>query len=119
MYSVANGTAVRGVWECGAPDWRDPNRMVVGTLQLSLAIPGASSLKDKRRAIKSLKDRLGSRHNVSVAEVALLNDHRRGVLALAMVSNDRRFTEGCLSKIVDEVRKNRCTVLVDYELELF
>jgi hypothetical protein len=91
--------------------------MVVGLLQLSLAIPGAMSLKDKRRAIHSLKDRLGGRHNISLAEVDHLDEHRRSVIAITMVSNDRRFTESCLSKIVDEVRGHRSVTIVDYGIE--
>ncbi len=92
--------------------------MVVGVLRLSLSIPGAMSLKDKRRAVKSLKDRLGSRHNISIAEVGLLDAHRQSEMAAAMVSNDRRFTESCLSKIVDEVRMHRDVSLLDYDIEL-
>lgn len=93
--------------------------MVVGVLQLELYVPDAMSLKDKRRAIKSLKDRLAGRHNVSIAEVDALDEHRRSLVAVAMVSNDRRFTESCLSKIVDEVRSIRSVSLGHYELELF
>lgn len=85
---------------------------------MSLAIPDAMSLKDKRRVIKGLKDRLGAKHNISIAEVDDLDLHRRSEMAAAMVSNDRRFTESCLAKIVDEVRKQRSVILVDYELEL-
>ena len=92
--------------------------MVVGVLQMALVIPGATSLKEKRRAVKGLKDRLGARHNVSVAEVDDLDEHRRCRLAVAMVSNNRRFTDSCLSKIVDEVRSQRSVSLVDYEIEL-
>jgi uncharacterized protein YlxP (DUF503 family) len=93
--------------------------MVVGVLSLMLAIPGAMSLKDKRRAVKSLKDRLAHRHNVSVAEVDYLDEHRQSLVAVAMVSNDRRFTESCLSKIVDEVRMHHLANLTDYHIELF
>ncbi len=93
--------------------------VVVGVLELTLSIPEAMSLKDKRRVIKSLKDRLGGRHNVSVAEVDDLEQHRRCRLAVAMVSNDRRFTDRCLSKIVDEIRRQRSVVLVTYGIELF
>jgi uncharacterized protein YlxP (DUF503 family) len=91
--------------------------MVVGVLTLTLAIPEAMSLKDKRRAIKSLKDRLAGRHNVSVAEVDDLDEHRSAVMGVAMVANNRRFVDGCLSKIVDEVRVARSVNLVDYEIE--
>ncbi len=92
--------------------------MVVGVLQLQLSIPEAMSLKDKRRAIRSLKDRLSNRHNASVAEVDDLDEHRSSVMGIAMVANDRRFVESCLSKIVDEVRMSRGVNLVDYEIEL-
>lgn len=91
--------------------------MVVGVLTLTLAIPEAMSLKDKRRAIKSLKDRLAGRHNVSIAEVDDLDEHRSAVMGIAMVANNRRFVDGCLSKIVDEVRVARSVNLVDYEIE--
>ncbi len=92
--------------------------MVVGVLHISVVIPGAMSLKDKRRVIKSLKDRLGGRHNISIAEVDDLDQHRRAGLAIAMVSNDRRFTDSCLSKIVNEVRAERNLSLLDYQIEL-
>jgi hypothetical protein len=91
--------------------------MFVGVLTLTLAIPEAMSLKDKRRAIRSLKDRLAGKHNVSVAEVDDLDEHRSAVIGVAMVANDRRFVDGCLSKIVDEVRVSRWVNLVDYEIE--
>lgn len=92
--------------------------MVIGVLELSLAIPGAMSLKDKRRAVKSLKDRLGARHNISVAEVDHLDEHRRSLIAIAMVSNNRRFVESCLSKIVDEVRRHHALHIMEYGIEL-
>jgi uncharacterized protein YlxP (DUF503 family) len=43
--------------------------MTIGVLQLELRIGDAMSLKDKRRVIKSLKDRIAHGHNVSIAEV--------------------------------------------------
>ncbi|MEO6437157.1 MAG: DUF503 family protein, partial [Tepidisphaeraceae bacterium] len=43
--------------------------MIVGILRLDLSIDDAFTLKDKRSAVKSLKDRLSHRFNVSVAEV--------------------------------------------------
>ncbi len=93
--------------------------MVVGVLELELFVRDAMSLKDKRRAIKGLKDRLAGRHNVSIAEVDALDEHRRSLIAVAMVSNDRRFTESCLSKIVDEVRMMGSVSLGRYTMDFF
>ena len=92
--------------------------MTVGVLQLELAIPDAFSLKDKRRVVKSLKDRIAHGHNVSVAEVGALDEHRRSVIGIAMVSNDSRYVEGALSKLVDFVRAVPQVNLQDYQIDL-
>jgi uncharacterized protein YlxP (DUF503 family) len=85
---------------------------------LELSIDDAMSLKDKRRVIKSIKDRIAARHNVSIAEVGALDEHRRSVVAVAMVANDARYVEGALSKLVDFVRANGNVGLDDYQIEL-
>jgi uncharacterized protein YlxP (DUF503 family) len=92
--------------------------MTIGVLQLELSIPDAMSLKDKRRVVLSIKDRIRHNHNVSIAEVGALDEHRRSILGLAMVSNDRRYVEGALSKLVDFVRMVPQASLVDYQIEL-
>ena len=91
--------------------------MHVGILQLDLSIPAADSLKDKRRVILSLKDRIANGHNVSVAEVDRLDEHRRCIMGVAMVSNDKRYVEGGLSKIVDMVKMNSGVTLLDFQTE--
>ena len=93
--------------------------MIVGTLRIELAIYEATTLKDKRRVVKGLKERLAGRFNVSVAEVEALDSPRRAVLGVAMVANDRRFVESCLDKVVDHVRLNPKASLVDYETEIW
>jgi uncharacterized protein len=92
--------------------------MIIGVLQLELSIGDAMSLKDKRRVVKSLKDRIAHSHNVSIAEVGALDAHRRSILGIAMVSNDRAYVEGALSKLVDFVRTVGNVDLVDYQIEL-
>jgi uncharacterized protein YlxP (DUF503 family) len=92
--------------------------MTIGVLQLELSIGDAMSLKDKRRVILSLKDRIAHSHNVSIAEVGALDEHRRSILGLAMVSNDSRYVEGALSKLVDFVRTVPSVNLMDYKIEL-
>lgn len=91
--------------------------MHVGILQIDLMIPEALTLKDKRRVILSLKDRIANSHNVSVAEVDRLDEHQRSIIGIAMVSNDKRYVEGGLSKIVDMVRMNPGVNLVDFQIE--
>jgi len=91
--------------------------MQVGVLELQVSVFDAMTLKDKRRVIKSLKDRLGNTFNVSVAEVAFQDRIRTSTLGVAMVANDRRFLDSALSKIVEFVRKIPQLSLIDYTID--
>ncbi|MGD0388622.1 MAG: DUF503 domain-containing protein [Tepidisphaeraceae bacterium] len=93
--------------------------MTIGALQIELTVIDAMSLKDKRRVIKSIKDRIAHAHNVSIAEVGALDEHRRSILGIAMVGNDGRYIEGALSKLVDFIRAAPQVSLLDYRIELF
>lgn len=88
--------------------------MIVGVLRIELAIGDARSLKDKRRVIKSIKERLTNTFNASAAEVDALDARQRAVLGVAVVANEARFVASCLDKIVDWIRKQRSVTLVDY-----
>ena len=56
-------------------------------------IPHAQSLKQKRAAVKSLIDRLRSRFNSSVSETGYLDEWQRSVIAIGLVSNNRRYLQ--------------------------
>lgn len=61
--------------------------MFVGVARYVLQIPGARSLKDRRRVVRSLKERLAARLPVSVAEVGELERYQVATVAVAVVSN--------------------------------
>ena len=67
--------------------------MHVLLIKLRLKIPYAHSLKDKRRQIKSLKDRLSSRFNASVAEIDALDNWQQAVMGVCMISNDKTYLD--------------------------
>ncbi len=90
----------------------------VALLHLELMIPDAMSLKDKRRIVKSFKDRIAHGRNVSISEVDHVGSIRQAVLAVAMVGSDGRYIRGAMDKIVDAARTNRFMVLLDYEVEI-
>ncbi len=92
--------------------------MVIGALRLKLVVFGSLSLKDKRRAIKSLKERLANRFHVSVAEVGSLDHRQHAELGVALVANDSGFVTSSLDKMVDYVRQDPSASLVDYEIEI-
>lgn len=68
----------------------------IGVLTLEIHIEDSHSLKDKRHVIKSLKDRLRERFNVSVAEIDYLDSWQRSVVAAVTVANDRVRAEQIL-----------------------
>jgi len=74
--------------------------MPVGVLWLHLHIPAAHSLKEKRRAVKSLLDRLQREFNVSVAEMDAQDVHTEAVVACAHISNSAAHTQRTLQRVV-------------------
>lgn len=62
-------------------------------------MPGCASLKEKRSVIRSLRDRLSRKFNVSVAETGLQDVHARAELTIALVATDGRFAQSVLDKI--------------------
>jgi uncharacterized protein YlxP (DUF503 family) len=76
----------------------DPD-LFISLLTIELLIPWARSLKDKRSAVRGLKDRLRSRFNASVAEVGYQDKWQRAVLALCILGNDRRQLESDMAKV--------------------
>lgn len=79
--------------------------MLIGLLQFHILIRGSESLKDKRRVVLSLKDRLHREHMVAVAEVGdqgLLNSARLG---LAFVGSDSAHVSQTLDRLVAKLRE--------------
>ena len=70
--------------------------MIVGLIVWELHLASCQSLKDKRSVLKSLKDRLHQRFNVSVAETAHQELWQRAELTASVVSTDRRHAESVL-----------------------
>lgn len=70
--------------------------MIVGLITWELHLMGCQSLKDKRRVVKSLKDRLHNRFNVSAAETEHHDLWQRAELTACVVSTERGHAEQVL-----------------------
>lgn len=92
--------------------------MVVGTLSIKIAIRSSRSLKDKRRIIKGLKDRIRNKFNVSISETDAQDNHKCSEISVAMVGTDRQYVNSTLSSLINSFRFFPQIELVDYELEL-
>jgi uncharacterized protein YlxP (DUF503 family) len=73
--------------------------VVVGVVTWDLHLDGCASLKDKRRIVKSLKDRLRQRFNVSVAETDSHELWQRAELSCCVVATDRQRAQEVLGAV--------------------
>jgi len=83
-----------------------------------LSLPGSRGLKDKRRLIKSLVERVQHRFRVSAAEVDHHDSWRRAALGFACISTTGRHAHSVLAKIGDFVGAQGEIVLMDFEVEI-
>ncbi|HQH99700.1 MAG TPA: DUF503 domain-containing protein [Deltaproteobacteria bacterium] len=91
--------------------------MVIGILEVKLAIMGSRSLKDKRRVLKSLKDRF-LKMNVSVAEVDDQDKWQASTIGFAVVSNDAGYINSVLDRIALALSEHPEVELIHQEVEI-
>jgi uncharacterized protein YlxP (DUF503 family) len=92
--------------------------MFVGVLRLTFHVPHARSLKDKRRVVQKLRDRVRARFDVSIAEVDAQDLHQRAVFGVAVVSGDAAVCDSVLEKVAQEAEGAGDAVLTDRATEI-
>ncbi len=89
--------------------------MKVLVTKIVLIIPFSNSLKDKRRVIKALKDRIWSKFRVSIAEIDEHDTIRKAVMGLTCVSKDKHILDTMINRIIDLIETTYPGVLYTYE----
>ena len=92
--------------------------MIIGVLTLQLHLGEANSLKDKRRIIKSLIDRIKNRFNVSVAEVGQQDLRQCATLGISMVSCEQAHVHKVLAAVIKSVEAQGSVLITDLQTEL-
>ncbi len=92
--------------------------MRVGLLTLELHLPEATSLKSKRFVIKSLKDRIKNKFNVSIAEIDANDLWQRSVLGAACVANETKVINQTLDSVRNLVLNTPSVELIDSMMEM-
>jgi uncharacterized protein YlxP (DUF503 family) len=93
--------------------------MFIGVCTIEMHVPASGSLKTKRQSLKSIKDRIRSKFNVSVAEIADHDLWQKASLAVAAVSNDKPHLNQTLDHVLNLVRSVPDVTLLDYHIEIF
>jgi uncharacterized protein YlxP (DUF503 family) len=91
--------------------------MLVCVVLFELYIPHAQSLKDKRMVVRSLRDRLRSRFEVSAHEVAMHDLHQRARFGVAFVAIDDAAADATLEHIHHFVETNADATLNGWTVE--
>jgi len=92
--------------------------VVVGRAVLEIIIPGADSLKYKRRVLRPLLEQLRARFQVAAAEVDDQDLWGRSTVGVACVSNDGRHANEVLSRLIQWVDGLGDVQLEDYVIEI-
>ena len=93
--------------------------MNVGICRINLRLPENLSLKGKRQVLKSIVTRVRNKFNVSIAEVDDHDSWQLAALGICCVSNNKRYTNEVLSKVVDFITNSRFEVeMLNYEIEI-
>lgn len=92
--------------------------MVVGICTIELRLHGNRSLKGKRQVLRSIKDRIRNRFNVSIAEVDYQDKWQRSLIALAAVSNEQGHVSRILEGVVSTVESMGLAEIVDTQIEI-
>lgn len=92
--------------------------MIIGILQIELRMGGSHSLKEKRMVLKSLKDRLRQKFNITVSEIGLQDVWQRALVGIAAIGTDKGYVEGLLSSILNWVERDRSAELVSSHTEI-
>jgi uncharacterized protein YlxP (DUF503 family) len=93
--------------------------MIIATCKITLQLDGVSSLKEKRRILKSVLSKLRQKFALSAAEVAYQDVWQTAQIGLALVGNDGRFLESVLAHAVQWLEEARPDVPIsEIETEL-
>lgn len=91
----------------------------VGALRLVLQVPASRSLKDRRRAVAHVRDRIRARGGFSVAEVGHLHDHQRAVMVVVTVSRAAGDVRRELDRLSYEVEQWGRVLVVSRSVRMF
>lgn len=73
--------------------------MFIGSQRIHIYLPGIRTLKEKRKYLNSLKDRIKNSLNLSVSEIAYQDLKQRSELGLCGVCQDKKSINQLFQKV--------------------
>ncbi len=91
----------------------------IGVLQFTIEIPYAESLKDKRGALNSLKDRLRRSYNLSISEIEDQDDCKIATLGAVIAGSDIPGLNSTMDHLLNTLHDWKDGTLTDHQMEIF
>lgn len=93
--------------------------MVIGLLAFEIFLPYSHSLKDKRKVLNTLRDRVRSRFNAAFAELDFQDKWQRSTIGIVTLNSQKGFVDEVLQKICRDVEENLEGEIVRTEVHYF
>lgn len=93
--------------------------MIVGMMQAQLRLYGIGSLKDKRRIVKSVVERIQSRFNVSISEIEAQDSKVHAVIGICATANDSMFIQQQLETVKSFLNGDGRFIVCKTDLEIY
>lgn len=93
--------------------------MVIGLLSLEIFLPYSHSLKDKRKVLNALRDRIHSRFNAAFAELDFQDKWQRAGLGIVTLNSQKGFVDQALRRILRDIEENLQGEIVLSEFHYF
>lgn len=92
--------------------------MVVGVLRITLHIADSRSLKEKRSAVRKIKNRVRNEFNVSISECAEQDVWQTAVLGVCQVGSEHAYVEGGLQAVANFIERLHVAELGETQVEI-
>lgn len=91
--------------------------MNVGLCLVEIHLIGSHSLKEKRRVLRRLKDRIRSKFNIAVAELEHQDLWQRATLGMVSIASSREPLESCFRQVRDILEREVSGDLASFHVE--
>lgn len=92
--------------------------MLIASCEIKLYLPGASTLKDKRRVIKSLLQKSRNKFDFSAAEVDAQDYIQTAILGVALVGSDYKYLQSVMDKYLNFIESFPEFSVTNYEVTI-
>ena len=92
--------------------------MFIGVIKVCLHLSEPQSLKDKRRIIKGLTDRIKNKFNLAVAETGRMDSWNNSELGIVCISNEASHADSMLSRAINFIESQGTVELTFVQTEI-